>query len=59
MSGRRLFLPSTTVSASGQRVRAQNPATGAYAEGDQFVTGFDASYEVDLFGRVRRSLVDL
>jgi NodT family efflux transporter outer membrane factor (OMF) lipoprotein len=44
------------VSASGQRVRAQDPATGAYAEGDQYVAGFDASYEVDLFGRVRRSL---
>lgn len=50
------LLPSTTVSASGQRVRAQDPTTGAFAEGDQYVAGFDASYEVDLFGRVRRNL---
>lgn len=50
------LLPSTTVSASGQRVRDQNLLTGAYGESDQYVAGFDMSYEVDLFGRVRRNL---
>ena len=50
------LLPSTTVSASGQRVRGQDVATGQFAEGDQYRAGFDMSYEVDLFGRVRRSL---
>ena len=50
------LLPSTTVSASGQRVRDQNLLTGQYGESDQYAAGFDMSYEVDLFGRVRRSL---
>lgn len=50
------LLPSTTVSASGQRVRDQDLLTGQYGEDDQYRAGFDMSYEVDLFGRVRRSL---
>ena len=50
------LLPSTTVSASGQRVRDQNPVNGQFAEADNYSAGFDMSYEVDLFGRVRRSL---
>ncbi|MBA4014104.1 MAG: RND transporter [Phenylobacterium sp.] len=50
------LLPSTTISASGQRVRGQDVVTGQFAEGDQYRAGFDMSYEVDLFGRVRRSL---
>lgn len=50
------LLPSTTVSASGQRVRDQNLLTGRYGENDHYAAGFDMSYEVDLFGRVRRSL---
>lgn len=50
------LLPSTTVSASGQRVRGQNVVTGQYDDADQYQAGFDMSYEVDLFGRVRRSL---
>lgn len=50
------LLPSTTVSASGQRVRDQNLANGQFFEDDQFAAGFDMSYEVDLFGRVRRNL---
>lgn len=50
------LLPSTTVSASGQRVRDQDLLTGRYGEDDQYRAGFDMSYEVDLFGRVRRSL---
>lgn len=50
------LLPSTTASASGQRVRDQNPVTGQFGEADAYSAGFDMSYEVDLFGRVRRSL---
>lgn len=49
-------LPSTTTSASAARVRAQDSATGAYGEGDAFSAGFDVAYEVDLFGRVGRSV---
>ena len=50
------LLPSTTISATGQRVRDQNQITGQFRESDQYRAGFDMSYEVDLFGRVRRSL---
>jgi len=50
------LLPSTTVSASGQRVRDQDVTSGQFGEADQYRAGFDMSYEVDLFGRVRRSL---
>ena len=48
--------PGTTVSASAQRVRVQNPATGGFEEADSFSAGFDLAYEVDLFGRVSRSV---
>lgn len=50
------LLPSTTLSASGQRVRDQDLASGQFGEADQYRAGFDMSYEVDLFGRVRRNL---
>ena len=50
------LLPSTTLSASGQRVRDQDLTSGLFGEADQYRAGFDMSYEVDLFGRVRRSL---
>ena len=50
------LLPSTTVTGSAQRVRQQNLQTGAFEEGDAFQAGFEAAYEVDLFGRVRRSI---
>ena len=50
------LLPSTTVSAGGQRVRDQNPVSGQFDEADNYSAGFDMSYEVDLFDRVRRSL---
>lgn len=50
------LLPSTTASASGQRVRDQDPSSGQFADADRYSAGFDMSYEVDLFGRVRRSL---
>lgn len=49
-------LPSTTASAGASRVRTQNPTTGAFGEADAFSAGFDMSYEVDLFGRVSRSV---
>jgi multidrug efflux system outer membrane protein len=49
-------LPSTTTSAGAQRVRAQNGATGDFAETDAYSAGFDVSYEVDLFGRVGRGI---
>lgn len=48
-------LPTTGVSASAARVRGQD-TTGAYGESDAFSAGFDVSYEVDLFGRVGRSI---
>ncbi|HEY9234588.1 MAG TPA: TolC family protein, partial [Phenylobacterium sp.] len=49
------LLPSTTTSAGAQRVRSQL-TPGEFAEMDQYSVGLDVSYEVDLFGRVRRSL---
>lgn len=49
-------LPGTTVSASAQRARVQNPVTGGFEEADSFSAGFDLAYEVDLFGRVSRSV---
>ena len=49
-------LPTTGVSASAARVRGQDSASGAYGEGDAFSAGFDVSYEVDIFGRVGRSI---
>ncbi|MDP3489098.1 MAG: TolC family protein [Phenylobacterium sp.] len=50
------FLPSTNTSAGAARVRQQNPMTGRFEEGDSFQAGFEAAYEVDFFGRVRRSV---
>lgn len=50
------LLPSTTVSGQAARVRAQDATTGRFAEDDAFSLGFEAAYEVDLFGRVRRAL---
>ena len=50
------FLPSTTTTAGAARVRQQDLTTGAYGEGDSFQAGFEAAYEVDFFGRVRRSV---
>ncbi|HVK43199.1 MAG TPA: hypothetical protein VM471_12015, partial [Phenylobacterium sp.] len=47
------LLPSTTLSASGQRVREQDLLSGQFGEGDRYRAGFDMSYEVDLFGRDR------
>jgi NodT family efflux transporter outer membrane factor (OMF) lipoprotein len=49
-------LPDTTLSASAQRVRAPDPATGRLEGADAFSAGFDLSYEVDLFGRVSRAI---
>ncbi|MDP3173221.1 MAG: efflux transporter outer membrane subunit [Phenylobacterium sp.] len=49
-------LPSTTLSGQAARVRQLDPASGRYAEGGAFAAGFDASYELDFFGRVGRSI---
>lgn len=49
-------LPSTTLSGSAARVRQQNLATGGFEEGNAYSAGFDASYEVDFFGRVSRAI---
>ena len=55
------WLPETNVSASATRSRI-NAANGANTSGgatrtnDYYAVGFDASYEVDLFGGVTRSI---
>lgn len=49
-------LPSTTVTGQGVRLRQQDPASGRFFEDDSFAAGFEAAYEVDFFGRVRRSI---
>jgi NodT family efflux transporter outer membrane factor (OMF) lipoprotein len=56
-------LPSTVTSASYSRERVQNIPTAGSGSGsagtttsDFFAVGFDASYEVDLFGGVTRSI---
>jgi NodT family efflux transporter outer membrane factor (OMF) lipoprotein len=49
-------LPSTVVTAAAERVRQPNPLTGQAAEGDVTSVGFQAAYEIDLFGRVGRSI---
>ncbi|WP_034157450.1 efflux transporter outer membrane subunit [Sphingomonas sp. ERG5] len=51
-------LPSTDVSASAKRNRTaagQSP-TGRAFETDYYSVGFDASYEIDLFGGVTRAI---
>lgn len=52
-------LPGTTVSASGTWGRGAATVTGApepLNEAETYDAGLDVSYEVDLFGRVRRSI---
>ena len=49
-------LPSTQVTGSASRVRQPNPLTGQAMELDTSSLGLDVSYEVDLFGRVGRSI---
>ncbi|MEI9964588.1 MAG: TolC family protein [Caulobacteraceae bacterium] len=51
------LLPTTTTSASVQRGRtqAQGPTLPA-ATGNTFDVGLDVSYEVDLFGKLRRTI---
>ncbi|MCC7266203.1 MAG: efflux transporter outer membrane subunit [Caulobacteraceae bacterium] len=49
-------LPSTSVSAAAQRARQQSLATGDFDETSLYSAGLDASYEVDFFGRVSRSI---
>lgn len=53
---RSALLPTTTVSGQQTRARQVNPLFGADAFTTDLTTvGLDVSYEVDLFGRVRRS----
>jgi NodT family efflux transporter outer membrane factor (OMF) lipoprotein len=49
-------LPTSDASAQYVRSRSQSPSTGQAATADYFSIGFDASYEVDLFGGVSRSI---
>lgn len=58
---RNRLLPQTDLSAQYTRQRAQvqtggPPGQGQAVEFDYFSVGFDASYEVDLFGGVSRSI---
>ena len=55
-------LPSTVITGGGSYIRSFNAGgggtttrTGAY-EGQYYTAGLDVSYELDLFGRVRRSI---
>ena len=61
------LLPSINVSATYSRVRSSGSATPIVGEGDVadfrpsaeqnlFETGFDASWEIDVFGRIRRAV---
>jgi len=46
-----------TINASGSATKTRSSeSTGAGAERDLYSTGFDASWEIDVFGGVRRSL---
>jgi len=48
--------PSTQITGSAARVRQPNPLTGRPIEDDSTSLGLDVAYEVDLFGRVGRSI---
>lgn len=49
-------LPSTLLTGGAARRRQADPLTGEADEADSTSAGLDVAYEVDLFGRVRRSL---
>lgn len=49
------FLPSTTVTGAARRVRQPTEAGGPLYEADTTAVGLDVAYELDFFGRVRRS----
>lgn len=50
-------LPSTDLSATGARARQSGASgTGGTVDGDFFQAGFDAGYEIDLFGGVTRAV---
>jgi multidrug efflux system outer membrane protein len=50
------FLPSTTATATSTEARQANPLTGQAMDVETRSIGLDVSYELDLFGRVRRSV---
>ena len=49
-------LPMSDASAQYTRSRSRSQVTGQSVTADYFALGFDASYEVDLFGGVSRSI---
>jgi NodT family efflux transporter outer membrane factor (OMF) lipoprotein len=49
-------LPNLTTSAQANRERVTSSQTGQKIDTDYFAAGFDASYEIDVFGRVSRSV---
>jgi NodT family efflux transporter outer membrane factor (OMF) lipoprotein len=49
-------LPTSDTSAQYSRSRSRSQTTGQAVTTDYFALGFDASYEVDLFGGVSRSI---
>jgi NodT family efflux transporter outer membrane factor (OMF) lipoprotein len=49
-------LPNTGATTQYSRSRSRNSTTGQAQTTDYFALGFDASYEVDLFGGVSRSI---
>jgi len=48
------FFPTISASASAQRAHTNSPGSGANV--DLYSAGLDASWEIDLFGRLRRNL---
>jgi len=49
-------LPSTSLSVQGKRSRGQVSGLTGLHETDAFTDTFQASYQLDLFGRIRRSI---
>jgi len=54
LAGAELF-PTVSGAAAGRRVKASGESSGGGAV-DQFSTGFDASWELDVFGGLRRGV---
>ncbi len=50
------FFPTITASTSAQRAHANSGSNGIDANVDLYSAGLDASWEIDLFGRLRRGL---
>lgn len=50
------FLPTLSLGASAQRSGGNNSSTGATVVGNRYSLSLDAAWELDLWGRVRRSV---